>query len=379
MRNSTVIDQRGFSLVELMVAIVLGLILIAGVLQVFLGNRQAQTSEQSIARVQESGRLALGFLEDDLRATGFYGAGNPSNSVEAPTGTYCTPARPSKDVLNVSNLNQFNNFRQDSVRSFSKSATGTWAPALDADIPAAVAAAARNGSDLLVVFYGEMTDAVLAAGIGGTNDIVVKRNNACFGNGDLVALAGLQGGVILRVSNTPSCIVANATLEHKTTGSFNCTDNLGPYKYDTDARILKMHYAIYYVADTNRDNSDGNPVYSLYRYSAAGTSSTTNELVEGVEFLEVTFGERLTDADGKATGNIRYDTFGSIVNRQNIVSAYVGILAQGIDRARTDDDANTYVLPGISIPGSGSGTKHDGGKVYRRVFTSNIELRNRAL
>src|SRR5690606_15791490 len=64
---------RGLSLVELMVAMLLGLILIAGVLQIFLGNRQAQRMEQAISRVEENGRIAMDLITQDLRVAGYYG------------------------------------------------------------------------------------------------------------------------------------------------------------------------------------------------------------------------------------------------------------------------------------------------------------------
>lgn len=63
--------QNGFSLIELMIAMVLGLVLIAGVVNVFLASSQTYRLQEAMFRVQESGRFALDFMLRDLRDSGF--------------------------------------------------------------------------------------------------------------------------------------------------------------------------------------------------------------------------------------------------------------------------------------------------------------------
>lgn len=65
--------QRGLSLVELMVAMVIGVILIGAVLQVFTGSSQTYRLTQANARVQESGRIGLDILSRAIRNAGYYG------------------------------------------------------------------------------------------------------------------------------------------------------------------------------------------------------------------------------------------------------------------------------------------------------------------
>ena len=48
----TVLHQRGFSLVEIMVALVLSLFLVAGVIQLFLGTRQTYRFHEALSRIQ---------------------------------------------------------------------------------------------------------------------------------------------------------------------------------------------------------------------------------------------------------------------------------------------------------------------------------------
>ena len=75
--------QRGISLIELMIGIVLGLLLLAGVLYVFLSSRQGYDSQERLARLQESSRFAMEAVVGDLRRAGYLG-GNAD--VETITG-----------------------------------------------------------------------------------------------------------------------------------------------------------------------------------------------------------------------------------------------------------------------------------------------------
>lgn len=73
MSNKPIKNVQGFSLVELMVAMVLGLVLIAGVVQVVVSNIQTFNATNGIARVQENARFAIGELSRELREVGFRG------------------------------------------------------------------------------------------------------------------------------------------------------------------------------------------------------------------------------------------------------------------------------------------------------------------
>lgn len=75
-RTSRSLGQAGLSLVELMIAITLGLIIIFAVLYVFAGNRASYLHQQSLSHVQESGRFALELLNRDIRMAGFIGCGS---------------------------------------------------------------------------------------------------------------------------------------------------------------------------------------------------------------------------------------------------------------------------------------------------------------
>lgn len=63
--------MHGLSLVELMIAMVLGLLITAAVVQLFLTNRQTYSLQQGVASVQEQGRFAVDFLSQEMMSAGY--------------------------------------------------------------------------------------------------------------------------------------------------------------------------------------------------------------------------------------------------------------------------------------------------------------------
>ncbi|WP_129647264.1 PilW family protein [Peristeroidobacter agariperforans] len=65
--------QRGVSLIELMVALVISLVLIGGAIQVFSFSRRNYEVNESVVRLQETARYALSVLEPDIRMANSWG------------------------------------------------------------------------------------------------------------------------------------------------------------------------------------------------------------------------------------------------------------------------------------------------------------------
>src|SRR6056297_2680692 len=64
------ISVGGFSLIEMMVAITLGLLLTAGMIQLFDSTKVTFRSNDALARVQENGRFTLELLKREFRHLG---------------------------------------------------------------------------------------------------------------------------------------------------------------------------------------------------------------------------------------------------------------------------------------------------------------------
>lgn len=65
--------SQGFGLIEIMVALALGLVVSFGVVQIFIAARTTFSSQNSAARLQEDARFVLSKMIQELRMTGMYG------------------------------------------------------------------------------------------------------------------------------------------------------------------------------------------------------------------------------------------------------------------------------------------------------------------
>ena len=83
--ESTGHKQPGFSLVELMVSMVLGIILIAGAVSIYIATKQSYTEVEKVAALTENARFAEQILGDSLRLAGFFGEVTADN-VELASG-----------------------------------------------------------------------------------------------------------------------------------------------------------------------------------------------------------------------------------------------------------------------------------------------------
>ncbi|WP_304639866.1 PilW family protein [Pseudomonas sp.] len=76
-------QEGGFGLVEVLIALVLGLIVVLGVIQVFLGNNQAYALQRKVAAMQEDARFVLTRMASEIRMVNMYGCLNRSRLANA--------------------------------------------------------------------------------------------------------------------------------------------------------------------------------------------------------------------------------------------------------------------------------------------------------
>jgi Tfp pilus assembly protein PilW len=80
--------MRGVTLVELLVAMVLGLFLVGVMGMIFLGSKSTFQAQNQVSRLQESARFAIDTISADLRMSGFSTISPPAS------GPRTTAARP---------------------------------------------------------------------------------------------------------------------------------------------------------------------------------------------------------------------------------------------------------------------------------------------
>jgi type IV pilus assembly protein PilW len=63
--------QTGMTIIEILVALFIGLFLIGGLLQLFVNSKQSYRMQDNISRLQENGSFAMEFIARDLRMVGY--------------------------------------------------------------------------------------------------------------------------------------------------------------------------------------------------------------------------------------------------------------------------------------------------------------------
>jgi type IV pilus assembly protein PilW len=74
--------QRGLTLIELMVALTIGLIIMWGIIQIFTANKQSYATLEGASRLQENGQFTLSFMTQQIRQAGYYP--KPILDIDAP-------------------------------------------------------------------------------------------------------------------------------------------------------------------------------------------------------------------------------------------------------------------------------------------------------
>ena len=85
-RVTSLRSSTGVGLVELMVAVAIGLVLMLGAVSVFINSRTTYSTNEAVARMQENARYALDELTWDLQLAGYWGRNNSSHLVRGRKG-----------------------------------------------------------------------------------------------------------------------------------------------------------------------------------------------------------------------------------------------------------------------------------------------------
>lgn len=139
-------QNAGMTLIELMVAMAIGVFLTWGAIQVYLQSKSNYRMAEVVARLQENVRFALETMEPDIRLAGFWGQHNEPSLVEIPAGmsVSCDGIDVSAEML-------------DLAAAIDGSDDGY-------NLPCAPFSEARAGSDVLIVRHASGQPVLLQAG-----------------------------------------------------------------------------------------------------------------------------------------------------------------------------------------------------------------------
>jgi type IV pilus assembly protein PilW len=331
---------RGFSLVEIMVALALSLLLLAGVVAIFASSRASYEATDHLARVQENGRFALDQLVRDIRSAGFVGC--------ARSPTYLSTSLNDNAVLQW-------NFLDGPVRGYQYTSAATWLPALDTSVTSPA-----DGSDVLVLRIPKPDAEPLrlqSPMASNTSDLVVPNvTTSGLQVGDVALAYSCEAQSVFQVTGFAGGVIAHAT----TAGvPGNANDNLG-YTYRLNAEVLPMQTVIYYI----RQGLTAGAGTSLWRRVAL---NDPEELVEGVEQMQLEFG---VDTSGDSVVD-SYVTADAVTDWGSVYSVRVALLQRSLQEYGTDVDTRTYQLlnePIVAAPGD---------RRLREIFSTTASIRNR--
>ncbi|HEY4645656.1 MAG TPA: PilW family protein [Steroidobacteraceae bacterium] len=311
--------QQGLSLIELMVALVIGSILMTGTVFVYVQSRNSYGVNETVARLQESGRFALSIIEPDVRMSSYWGLMNDPELVTA---------------------------RARQTEAISGVASG--------------ATANECGDNFAVDVYStvEGSDNGYTFGIG--------RDGACdpgpSGNEQPTA----DTLTIRRVSQTAAAATAGRlqACTTRTTGEL-FSDGTAPCPVAPTGRINDVIVNTYYVS---ADSDDRAGLPSLRRQAlVAGPDFQDQEIVPGIEDLQIQLGIDPSGLSGTATQYVNPDDVIPAGAQVVAVRVWILVRAENPEVGFIDDRVYNYGNRVNFQPNDG----------FRRVlFTRTIQVRN---
>lgn len=261
--------QAGFSLVELMIALVLGMLLVIGVVSVYVTNQQAARTNEGLSRLQESGRIAFELMSREMRQAG---------------GNACG-AKLVANVLNNPSNNWYTDFDAGPVIGFEGNVPATGIVATGTAVGQRV-----NGTDAILIMGPSPNDnATIVTHNPTAAEFSLSTVNHGIAVDDVVLVCDQQSAAITQITNASPG--TNNTIVHNTgtAAPGNCTKGLGypvlcttngtPKTFTGGGIVSKLNPGFWYIGNNPRGGR------SLYRAS----STAQVEITDGVADMQLQY------------------------------------------------------------------------------------------
>lgn len=329
----------GFTLIELMVALLLGLIVIGGVVSVFLANQQSYRANMALSDVQNESRAAFELMARDIRNAGLTGCDNNGR------------------VGNVLTNSPSGGGAAAWWGNWNNSLIGYGGTSTDPTVGAGGGPAKTAGTDSFVVMGGADSAYSVLSDSEPAGNIKLNDKTASLQSGDLIIVCDIDHATIAQLTTYTA---SGVTLLHDTSKTVvpgNCSQGLGfptdctsaagnSYTFGANAQITKLTAAGWYLG-----SSPVNGIQSLYRtglVNNAGTVSTiSQEMVRNVTTISVLYLQ---------APSTTFVSAASVTNWSAVDAVQVSLTLQS-----TDQRAGTGVKP------------------ISRSFTATTTVRNRVL
>ena len=280
----------GFSLLELLLAAALGVVMTVAVVQLFVANTRGYAMHGGHARLQESARLALGFLAASARSAGYLGCGGAVGVADGLDGAW--RGHPVREVtVPVAGVDDVGGAGAVSGWGFGSRRL-------------------KTGSDVVLFRRVDDVGHDLAQPFDASGDLILASTFRPR-SGELAVLSGCgKIGVlgIAKVARGGRVTLAKAVeIEALVPPGVVYGEASGP----AATVVAPVATEIYFVARSRFINNRGERSWSLWR-----KTHRADEVVAGVDDLQVLYGIDATDdadlapqrylrADGIASGAVR--------------------------------------------------------------------------
>lgn len=372
---------RGVSLIELMIAIAIGSILLLGLVQVFSASRAAYITSEGMARVQESGRFAIDYLQRDLRMAGHFGCVNDQAHWVKGTGDLVNHLGTANDALDF-NLS-IAGYEATGTAPGDDLAVGggaaTWTPALPAEISAL---SPSGGSDIIALRYlaGEGVPVESLSQVGGAG--TPTEVEFPLSRADALTSGGVAAPTLFAVADCSQVDVFPGSLvgDVVRADAADFTTRYGPSP-SSQTLLYRAESIVYYVAP----GASGQPALWRARADKTGAypAGGREELVEGVDSLQFLYGRDSTAVISSETppaGNItQQDTAATLgaaaAEWLRVGLVQVGVLVVSPGRAGVGEPASTDQQP--RVLGVRFAPPATADARYRNSYEVTVAVRNR--
>lgn len=296
--------QRGLSIIELMVALVLGMLVVVGVGSAFVSTRQIARTTDSLGQLQDSMRTSHELLARDLREAG----GNPCD-VSLLTANVLNAAQGASPAWWANWAEQLRGF--DGADAFAGAPIGT-----------GVAQRVAGTDAVMAKFVVDLGDLTVTAHDPATATLTVNASPHRVLAGDILLVCDYRQAAAFSASAVTASTVVHGD---SAAAGGNCSRGLGlptacnavgtPFAFSAGAKVGRIAAVGWYVGNNGRAAAGGR---SLYRVTQAGAE----EIADGVQDLQITY---------LRSGGTDYVAAGSITNWATVVGIRVVLTLAGTD------------------------------------------------
>jgi type IV pilus assembly protein PilW len=295
--------MAGFTLVEMMVSLALGITLLLGVTKLYLSVQEFYRYTNELSSLQNRAIAASHVFNSIIRSAGFIGCRSQPMKLELESSgvVLASSAAVASGVLGASGAlgGLGSSDTMEAIHGFSSSQAMAVL-----GLPGHGIGSVKQGSDSIVI---QKAGNDIASVIEVDGNYLTMPDNAAIRVGDVLVISDCKKSLFSVVKGVEHLGKIQRVLMSNVISKVDKYDNDDKdEKYDEDniggfgKDAIASPYVnyIFYVGNTGRHNKSGLPIYALYLQEKCGSKKETNELIEGVDGLQVKYNVRLNEGNG---------------------------------------------------------------------------------